>query len=141
MGHSRAHRGRGAGVDHEAIEGSWPDQATAAASADVVVSHHVAYNVVELTGEHPRAGVNHLWRHFWDVDRPSGPTAGDAVAGCGRRGSTPAVEQWPRRGRGLARAERVASVRVALPVPARRRGVSGVNVPRWQRIRLLTRVL
>jgi len=127
------------GVDHRAIEGSWPGQAAAAPPADVVVSHHVAYNVadlagfalelagharhrvvLELTGDHPRAGVNHLWRHFWDVDRPSGPTADDAVDVLREAGIDPVVERVPRSHRRLARAERVASVRRYLCLPEER---------------------
>ena len=127
------------GIGHEAIEGSWPDQAAGVPSADVVVSHHVVYNipdlagfatalggharrrvVVELTGEHPRAGVNHLWRHFWDVDRPAGPTADDAVAVLREAGIEPAVERATRVGRHIDRAERVASVRRYLCLPEER---------------------
>ena len=127
------------GVEHQAIEGSWPTDAATAPGADVVVSHHVVYNipdlaafaaeltaharrrvVVEMTADHPRAGVNHLWRHFWDVDRPTGPTADDAVAALVEAGMEPQVARAPRRSRVRDRAERVASVRRYLCLTADR---------------------
>ena len=67
------------GGEQETVQGSWPDDAALVGPADVVVCHHVAYNVprlgafageltshararvvMELSGQHPRAGVNHL---------------------------------------------------------------------------------
>ena len=127
------------GVEHEAMQGSWPDDAARAGPADVVVSHHVAYNVpdlagfaaelsaharnrvvIELTGRHPRYGANHLWRHFWDVERPEGPTAEDAVAVLREAGIDPAVERAPRVTRVVARETRVASVRRYLCLPPER---------------------
>lgn len=118
------------GVEHQSILGSWPENAAEAPVADVVVCHHVAYNVadlaafavqlaaharsrvvMELTSEHPRAGVNHLWRHFWDLDRPTGPTADDAVAVLREIGINPEVEGSPRMPRPVARHAQVAAVR------------------------------
>jgi precorrin-6B methylase 2 len=88
---------RAAGVRVETIEGTWPDAAAEAPACDVVVCGHVLYNVqdlvpfvvaldehararvvVELTGEHPLAWMNDLWRRFHDLDRPTSPTAEDA---------------------------------------------------------------
>jgi SAM-dependent methyltransferase len=127
------------GVDHDTIEGRWPDDAATAPVADVVVCHHVVYNVpaigafaaaltaharrrvvVELTGRHPRFGVNDLWRHFWDVERPTGPTADDAVAALVEAGITPEVERSPRVARQVPTLVRVASVRRYLCLPAER---------------------
>lgn len=127
------------GIDFDAVQGSWPEDAGAVAPADVVVTHHVAYNVpdlagfaaeltaharnrvvVELSSFHPRYGVNHLWRHFWDVERPEGPTADDAVAVLREAGIEPAVERAPRVGRSTDRQTRVASVRRYLCLPAER---------------------
>jgi len=87
------------GIDHSEVEGLWPDVAERVDPADVVVCHHVLYNVadlvpfvvaltdharrrvvVEITAEHPQASLNPLWEHFHGVARPSRPTALDAAA-------------------------------------------------------------
>ncbi|MFN2506684.1 MAG: class I SAM-dependent methyltransferase [Acidimicrobiales bacterium] len=87
------------GIAHQEVRGPWPEASGEAPVADVVVSHHVLYNVpglaafataltaharhrvvVEITGRHPVTGTNGLWRHFWDLQRPEGPTADDAVS-------------------------------------------------------------
>ncbi|HUP70553.1 MAG TPA: class I SAM-dependent methyltransferase [Acidimicrobiales bacterium] len=89
----------GQGIDHREVEGSWPDVAADISPADVVVCHHVLYNVgdlvpfvealtrharrrvvVEITAEHPQATLNPLWEHFHGVARPTRPTASDAAA-------------------------------------------------------------
>ena len=129
------------GLDHEAVQGSWPDDALSVGPADVVVCHHVAYNVprlgafaaeltaharnrvvMELTGRHPRERLNFLWRHFWDVDRPTGPTADDAVAVLVEAGIRPEVEIETTAGSAPAPPpeHRVASVRRYLCLPAER---------------------
>lgn len=87
------------GVDHVEVLGRWPEVAVEVPVADVVVCHHVFYNVadlvpfavaltdharrrvvVELTATHPRSAMNPLWKHFHNLDRPDGPTADDAAA-------------------------------------------------------------
>ncbi len=127
------------GVEHETVQGSWPDDAALVGPADVVVCNHVAYNiprldafasefsaharvcvVLELTGRHPRFGLNHLWRHFWDVGRPDGPTAADAVAVLVEAGIEPQVERAPMVGRTIDPKVRVASARKYLCLPAER---------------------
>ncbi len=132
-------RARDLGVENEATQGSWPDDAALVGPADVVVCHHVAYNVpglgavaaeltshararvvMELSGQHPRAGVNHLWRHVWDVERPTGPNADDAIAVLVEAGIEPSVERIPRGARVVDRETRVASVRRYLCLPAER---------------------
>jgi hypothetical protein len=84
------------GVASEVILGDWPDVADRTPVADVVVCHHVAYNVwelpdfvraltahahrrvvLELPVRHPLTWMNPLWKQFWDLDRPTSPTAGD----------------------------------------------------------------
>ena len=86
------------GVASEAILGDWPDVAPVTPIADVVVCHHVAYNVwelpafvdalsaharrrvvLELPVRHPLSWMNPLWKEFWDLDRPTSPTADDAL--------------------------------------------------------------
>jgi len=86
------------GVDHAVVEGLWPDVAGQVGPADVVVCHHVLYNVgdlvpfllaltgrarrrvvVEITAEHPQATLNPLWLHFHGNVRPTRPSAADAA--------------------------------------------------------------
>jgi 2-polyprenyl-3-methyl-5-hydroxy-6-metoxy-1,4-benzoquinol methylase len=71
------------GLAHGEILGDWPDVADRAPTADVVVCHHVVYNVaalpaflsaldaharrrvvLELPQTHPLSGMTPLWRHF-----------------------------------------------------------------------------
>ncbi len=134
-----ADRARELGVDYEVVQGDWPEGSGAVGPADVVVCHHVAYNVpnladfaaaltdharirvvMELSARHPRYGVNPLWRHFWDVERPEGPVADDAVAVVEEAGIRPRVERSPRLARSTSREARVASVRRYLCLPADR---------------------
>jgi SAM-dependent methyltransferase len=87
-----------AGVRAQAFEGAWPDVAPRIPRADVVVCHHVLYNVrdlgpfvgaldaharrrvvVEITDTHPLAWMSDLWRRFHSLERPDGPTADDAL--------------------------------------------------------------
>lgn len=87
------------GVRSSTIEGQWPNVADEAPVADVVICHHVAYNVQaiepflrELTAHarlgvvlvlpdrHPQSAFNAAWKHFWDLDRPDRPTADDLAA-------------------------------------------------------------
>lgn len=90
---------RAGGVAAHPVAGRWPDVAGEVGPADVVVCHHVLYNVadlepfaaaltdrarrrvvVELTRHHPQAPLNPLWKALHGVERPSGPTADDALA-------------------------------------------------------------
>jgi SAM-dependent methyltransferase len=107
-----------AGVPARGIEGRWPEVAGRVAPADVVVCHHVLYNVAdlapfadaltgharrrvvaELTERHPLAGLAPLWRRFHDLDRPGGPTADDAVAALEALGLEAARQDWESRDR------------------------------------------
>lgn len=99
----------------ELVLGTWPQAAASVDPGDVVVCGHVLYNapdlepflaaltaatrrrvVVEMTATHPLAGADQraLWRRFWGVERPVGPTWADAVAVLGEMGIQPAVERW-----------------------------------------------
>src|SRR6266536_5891238 len=90
---------RATGVQADGVHGRWPDVAGEVGPADVVVCHDVLYNVqdlgpfalaltgdargggvAQLTERHPLAPLAPLWRRFHGLDRPQGPTAGDAVA-------------------------------------------------------------
>ena len=102
-----------AGVAAEGVEGRWPEVAGRVGPADVVVCHHVLYNVAdlapfaaaltgharrrvvcELTERHPLVGLAPLWRRFWDLERPDGPGADDAVAALGDAGVAPDRRDW-----------------------------------------------
>ncbi len=87
-----------AGVRTATVAGTWPEVAPEVAPADVLVCHHVFYNVadlvpfvtalsakavsrvvVEMTPEHPLAWMADLWTRFHGLERPKGPTYADAV--------------------------------------------------------------
>ena len=80
------------------IVGSWPAAAGSVAPANVVVCHHVLYNVpdlrpfvealdeharqrvvIEITAQHPVARLNPLWERFHGLVRPTRPTWEDAL--------------------------------------------------------------
>jgi len=102
-----------AGVPASGVEGRWPEVAGRVAPADVVVCHHVLYNVAdlapfadaltghgrrrvvaELTERHPLVGLAPLWRRFHGLERPSGPGADDAVAALEALGLRVARQDW-----------------------------------------------
>jgi SAM-dependent methyltransferase len=106
---------RAAGVPHRTVHGAWPEVAGQVRPADVVLCHHVIYNVpdlgpfvaaltgharrlvvVETAQRHPLTELNELWRRFHGIERPDGPTADDAVAALVELGITPHVEHWHR---------------------------------------------
>ncbi len=111
-----ARQGEAAGAAVDTVVGTWPDVAPDVPVADVAVCHHVLYNVadlapfvdaltgharrrvvVELTERHPWADTAALWRRFWDLDRPDGPTADDAAAAIGEvLGVAPRLERHER---------------------------------------------
>ncbi|MBA2337906.1 MAG: hypothetical protein H0V96_09155 [Acidimicrobiia bacterium] len=85
------------GADHRGVAGQWPDVTAACPSADVVVCHHVLYNVaelvpfaqaltarargrvvVEITGVHPLVWLAPIWEGIHGSPRPRGPSADDA---------------------------------------------------------------
>ncbi len=87
------------GVARRTIHGTWPEVAVQAPVADVVVCHHVAFNVadivpflwaltdharlavvVEIPTMHPMSAWAPAWQHFWGVTRPDGPTSDDLLA-------------------------------------------------------------
>jgi SAM-dependent methyltransferase len=103
------------GVPQRTVLGRWPDCAEAAGRADVVVTHHVLHNVVELppflqalTGaarrgvvvemlaEHPMAWLDPLWGRFHGLHRPPSAGTDDAVAVLREMGIEPAVVSWER---------------------------------------------
>jgi SAM-dependent methyltransferase len=106
-------RALAAGVEAETVEGSWPEAAPTAPAADVVVCHHVAYNVpnlagfawalteharsrvvMELTPNHPLFSERDLWLRFHGVVRPTRPAADDALTVLAEAGLRPEREDW-----------------------------------------------
>ncbi len=127
------------GVGHRQHRGTWPDVAAEVDHADVVVCHHVFYNVpdlppfataltdharrrvvVELTARHPLADTAPLWRHFHGLDRPSGPTADLAVEVLAEAGIAARVQRWQRPSRIVSREVYVRLNRRRLCLPADR---------------------
>jgi len=123
-----------AGARSSTVEGRWPDVAHLTPRADVVVCHHVAYNVADiepfllalteharlavvlvLPPRHPLSAWNDAWRHFWELERPTEPTADDlaeVLAGLGFD-----AERWDVPRPPLAR----ATADIASRVPSARR--------------------
>jgi SAM-dependent methyltransferase len=100
-------------VDHDQVVGRWPDVAANVEPADVVVCHHVLYNVpdvapfvealttharrrvvVEVFDEHPLAWMNPLWRELHALDRPDRPHAADALAVIRELEPGAVMERW-----------------------------------------------
>ncbi|HVM03508.1 MAG TPA: methyltransferase domain-containing protein [Acidimicrobiales bacterium] len=103
------------GVAHREVAGTWPGVAGRVEPADVVVCHHVLYNVadlvpfaaaltdrarhrvvVEISADHPTAHLNPLWLALHGLERPTSPTAGDAVAVLEEMGLDVAYEAFER---------------------------------------------
>ncbi|HLI24941.1 MAG TPA: class I SAM-dependent methyltransferase [Acidimicrobiales bacterium] len=131
-----------AGADHRAVQGRWPDVAATVAPADVVVCHHVAYNVadiapfvaalddhsrrlvvMEVTAHHPQSALSPLWRRFWGLERPDQPSADLLVEVVATLGVAPSVDRFtgPSRRVDAPRDEWVDFVRRQLCLPADRR--------------------
>lgn len=125
------------------IEGTWPAAAEDTPIADVVVCHHVIYNVadlapfllrltdharrrvvLEMTLRHPMSDLNDLWLRFHGLIRPTTPTADDAVSVLNELGLAPGRSDWmapPLRWSGpTARQDLVAWTRRRLCLPAER---------------------
>jgi SAM-dependent methyltransferase len=121
------------------VQGRWPDVADQVDVHDVVVSHHVLYDVqdvapfvaaltakarrrvvVEVVPVHPLTWLNPLWLQFHQLRRPTRPTADDLVSVLHALGVRAlVVERWDRTEvDGLTREEMVALVtqRLCLPV-------------------------
>ncbi|MDQ1514666.1 MAG: hypothetical protein QOE80_496 [Actinomycetota bacterium] len=128
-------------IDHAEVEGLWPAVAATVGPADVVVCHHVLYNVgdivpfvvaltgharrrvvVEITAEHPQSSLNALWKRFHGNVRPTRPTAADAAAVLAELGLDVGIEEFEAapRWHDHDRAELVAFTRRRLCLPAER---------------------
>lgn len=97
----------------EVHEGAWPAIAPQVPIVDVVVCHHVLYNVadlrafvealtahavrrvvVELTDRHPMAPMGPLWRQFHGLERPEGPSAAQAAQAIAALGLDVGMQRW-----------------------------------------------
>ncbi|MDQ5855954.1 MAG: SAM-dependent methyltransferase, partial [Actinomycetota bacterium] len=102
-------------VAHRSVHGPWPQIAAQAGVADVVVSHHVGYNtldlgpfvaalgaaarrgvVIELHAVHPGAWLDPLWAHFHGLHRPPPATVDDVLAVLAEVGIHPKIQRWTR---------------------------------------------
>ena len=103
------------GIEATAIEGVWPDAAARVPIADVVVCHHVVYNVadlspfaraltdharrrvvVELTAEHPMAWMSPYWEALHGLQQPDRPVVDDALAVLAGLGLQLGQRRWVR---------------------------------------------
>lgn len=125
------------GVPHLVVSGQWPDVAEETPIADVVVCHHVAYNVADLRGfalalaaharhrvvlelgyRHPLAHLSPLWEQFWGFTRPDRPTAETVTEVLREAGLDARLQVWddpdPHSEASLPMAEQVEIVRIRL---------------------------
>jgi SAM-dependent methyltransferase len=103
------------GVRYQTYCGKWPDIQASVPIVDVVVCHHVAYNVgliapfvralstharvgvvMELPDRHPTSPLNSLWLHFWGIERPTEPSAALFIDVVRELGFAANVEYWNR---------------------------------------------
>ena len=128
-------------VSVRTIVGSWPEVADRAGPSDVVVCHHVLFNVsdiapfmaaltaaarwrvvVEVPPLHPLAWMNPLWEQFHGLRRPAGPSVDGLVAVLHEQDVRAlTVDRWVRPDTELlSPQERVALVTRRLCLPADR---------------------
>jgi SAM-dependent methyltransferase len=100
-------------IELNLVTGAWPDVAGQVPAADLVVCHHVFYNVadlvpfvaeltgharrrvvVEITARHPLAALNPYWREFHRLDRPTEPCAERAIQVLESLGLSVRVDRW-----------------------------------------------
>jgi SAM-dependent methyltransferase len=93
--------------------GFWPALEKEVEIADVVVVHHVLYNVqdvipfiralnshankrvvIEIPQTHPLSTMNAAWKHFWNLDRPTDPTPQDLMAVLAEMGIEANLQLW-----------------------------------------------
>ena len=137
-----AERAAALNVDAATVQGSWPAVAVDVVPHDVVVVHHVLYNVadlepfvraltnharqrvvVEVPPCHPMSWSNPLWQQFWGIERPVSPTADDLVAALRSLGVRDlVVYRWQRQDLDTTPlADRVDLVTARLCLPPERR--------------------
>jgi SAM-dependent methyltransferase len=130
------------GVRAETVDGFWPSVADHTAVADVVTAHHVVYNVadiapfllalddhaksrvvLEMPDRHPLASMSEAWRHFWNLERPDGPTPAELLDVLRELGFDAQREQWRAPARVELSPEQAAHfMRIRLCLPESREG-------------------
>lgn len=136
-----AEHARARGVPARLLRGRWPEVAGSVPVCDVVVCHHVVYNVsrvlpfldeltrharrlvvLELTALHPRADLNPLFAALWALERPTGPTALDFVrlVVAMRLSPTAVATDLPHRALSADGPDRLERTRQALCLPSER---------------------
>ena len=131
------------GCPHREVLGDWPESSADCPACDIVVVHHVLFNVsepvefltalnrharhrvvIELPDRHPLSWMNPLWQRFWGLARPSGPRADDLVAVAHEAGLPAHIRHWydvPATSRTpVSPQERVAFCRIRLCLPEER---------------------
>ncbi|HEX6873929.1 MAG TPA: class I SAM-dependent methyltransferase [Micromonosporaceae bacterium] len=110
-----ADRASGLGLPTRTVLGRWPEVADLVPMADLVVCHHVFFNVpdlasfaleltrharrrvvAEITAVHPVSPLNPLWQRLHGLARPVGPTAEDAIEVLAKAGIDVRWQRWPR---------------------------------------------
>jgi hypothetical protein len=103
------------GIAHTEVESTWPDAAPRVPDADVVVCHHLVYNVpdlasfasaldsrarrrvvLELTAVHPMAWLAPYWMELHGLAQPDTPTAQDAAEVLVTLGFAVQQQRWQR---------------------------------------------
>ena len=101
------------GIQVKTVEGFWPEVAEKVEATDVVVCHHVVFNVqeienfvieldkpakkrvvVEMPYQHPLSNMNYAWKYFWNLERPKNPTADDFLNILESLGYKPNMKRW-----------------------------------------------
>ena len=100
-------------ITSEVFKGFWPLVVHEVPNADVVTAQHVVYNVfdiedfilqmnsharkrvvIEMPQSHPLTSATPLWKHFWNLDRPSKPTHTDLMHVLEELGIQAHLELW-----------------------------------------------
>ena len=136
-----AERAARLGIEAECVEGRWPDVVSTTPGADVVVCHHVAYNVadlasfveacsdragrrvvVEVTSVHPMSWMRPYWEALHGLAQPDGPTVDDVIDVLTGRGLEVQQHRWQRSMQmvGEDDEDRVARIGRRLCLPAAR---------------------
>ena len=101
------------GIESKVHLGFWPAVSSEVEKADVVVSHHVVYNVqdiipflealnthasnrvvIEMPQQHPLSNLSAAWKYFWNLDRPTNPTPKDLINVLNQMGIDAHLKLW-----------------------------------------------